>query len=347
MTARILNNPNFGARYSFRRWIPPNLFLRYRRQRNARARLRAQGHRGIGPALDQGTPQKFEFLKAHGIALFPQDGSGIESANQIVVISAAVEDTVPDVVTARRIGAPIVTRAELLAHLFNAAPMQVGVAGTSGKSTTTGMIGWILDSADRRPTVMNGAVMKNFMTPSVPFASAVVGEGDIFVSEVDESDGSIALYQPRVAVVTNIALDHKSLDDLRVLFADFVAKSHTAVLNLDNAETAGLAARQPQDRLLSFSLTNPAAHLLGMKLNPLPEGIAFEVCERESGARAALELRVPGRHNVQNALAALATARVCGVSLEDATQSLAKFSGLRRRFEIVGAVHGVTVIDDS
>src|ERR1700719_4593818 len=96
---------------------------------------------GSDRALDQGrTAQKFEFLKARGIALFPQDGSGIESANQIVVISAAVEDTVPDVVAARRIGAPIMTRAELLAQLFNAAPMAVGVAGTSGKSTTTGMI---------------------------------------------------------------------------------------------------------------------------------------------------------------------------------------------------------------
>ncbi|HWY15991.1 MAG TPA: Mur ligase family protein [Rhizomicrobium sp.] len=311
--------------------------------------LRAQGHRVAGSdrALDQGrTAQKFDFLETRGIALFPQDGSGIETANQIVVISAAVEDTVPDVVAARRIGAPIVTRAELLAQLFNAAPMAVGVAGTSGKSTTTGMIGWILESVGRRPTVMNGAVMKNFMTSAVPFASAVVGKGDSFVSEVDESDGSIALYRPRVAVVTNIALDHKSLDELRVLFADFVAKSHMAILNLDNDESARLAARLPQDRLVSFSLADPAAQMFGTKLHPRPEGIAFEVRERDSDARATVELRVPGRHNVQNALAALAAARVCGVSLEEAAQSLAGFSGLRRRFEIVGSAHGVTIIDD-
>jgi UDP-N-acetylmuramate--alanine ligase len=234
----------------------------------------------------------------------------------------------------------------LLAQLFNAAPMAVGVAGTSGKSTTTGMIGWILESVGLRPTVMNGAVMKNFMTSSVPFASAVVGKGDNFVSEVDESDGSIALYHPRVAVVTNIALDHKSLDELRVLFEDFVAKSHMAILNLDNDESARLAAHLPQDRLVSFGLADPAAQMLGLKLNPRPEGIAFEVRERDSDARAAVELRVPGRHNVQNALAALAAARVCGVSLEDAAQSLAGFSGLRRRFEIVGTAHGITIIDD-
>src|ERR1700722_8785120 len=288
--------------------------------------LRAQGHpvAGSDRALDQRrTGQKFAFLETRGIALFPQDGSGIESANQIVVISAAVEDTVPDVVAARRIGAAIMTRAELLAQLFNAAPMAVGVAGTSGKSTTTGMIGWILESVGQRPTVMNGAVMKNFMTSAVPFASAVVGKGDSFVSEVDESDGSIALYHPRVAVVTNIALDHKSLDELRVLFADFVSKSHMAILILDNDESVRLAGYLPQDRLVSFSLADPAAQMLGMKLNPRPEGIAFEVRERDSDAHAAAELRVPGRHNVQNALAALAAARVCGVSLEDAAQSLA------------------------
>src|SRR5579862_6227943 len=109
--------------------------------------VKAKGARVAGSdrALDQGrTAQKFEFLRAHGIALYPQNGSGIASASQTVVISAAVEETVPDVVAARGAGAPIVTRAALLATLFNAAPFPVGVAGTSGKSTTTGMLGWIL-----------------------------------------------------------------------------------------------------------------------------------------------------------------------------------------------------------
>src|SRR5438105_518299 len=169
--------------------------------------VKARGARVAGSdrALDQGrTPQKFNFLRAHGIALFPQDGSGVRDGRQVVVVSAAVEDSVPDVIAARRAGAPILTRAELLAMLFNAAPLPVGVAGTSGKSTTAGMLGWILQCAGRAPTVMNGAIMKNFVTPNVPFASAVVGPGDVFVSEVDESDGSIAHYEPRIAAVTNI-----------------------------------------------------------------------------------------------------------------------------------------------
>src|SRR4029453_3891512 len=94
-------------------------------------------------------------------------------------------------------------------------------AGTSGKSTTVGMIGWILHRAGERPTIVNGAEMKNFAESS-HFASARIGEGSAFVSEVDESDGSIAFFAPRVAVVNNISLDHKSLDELRMLFRGFV-----------------------------------------------------------------------------------------------------------------------------
>src|SRR5215472_8003337 len=150
--------------------------------------MKAKGHdvAGSDRALDQGrVGQKFEFLRNQGIRLYPQDGSGVTSSGLTVVTSTAVEETVPDVVAARRVGAALVKRADLLAELFNAAPAAIGVAGTSGKSTTTGMIAWILQSTRRFPTVMNGAVMKNFVDAETPFASAVVGQGDIFVSEVD------------------------------------------------------------------------------------------------------------------------------------------------------------------
>ena len=144
---------------------------------------------GSDRGLDAGrVPAKFDALRSLGIALFPQDGSGVTSADQIVVASAAVEETVADIVAATRIGAERMTRAQLLASLFNAAVLPIGVAGTSGKSTVTGMIGWILHAVGLDPTMMNGAVMKNFVSPNAPFASALVGQGDAFVSEVDESD---------------------------------------------------------------------------------------------------------------------------------------------------------------
>jgi len=309
--------------------------------------LRAHGAAvsGSDRALDQGrTAPKFEFLRARGIALFPQDGSGVADPRAIVVASAAIENDVPDMAAARRIGAAILTRAELLADLFNAAPQSIGVAGTSGKSTTTGMIGWILHEAGRDPTVMNGAVMKNFVTPDAPFASALVGDSGLFVAEVDESDGSIARYSPHVAVVNNVSLDHKSMDELRALFADFVAKTKIAVLNLDNDETAALAHALPKSRAITYSVADSRADLFASNLMPAPDGIVFDL--GADGAKLHVRLRVPGRHNVANALAALGAARAVGVPLERAAKALESFSGVKRRFEVVGTARGITVIDD-
>lgn len=309
--------------------------------------LRARGAAvdGSDRSLDQGrTGAKFEFLKARGIGLFPQDGSGVTDAGQTLVASAAVEPTVPDMVAARRVGATVMGRAELLAQLFNAAPCAIGVAGTSGKSTTTGMIAWILQQCGRDPTVMNGAVMKNFVTPDAPFASALVGAGDIFVSEVDESDGSIARYNPTIAVLNNVAQDHKSMDELRTLFGDFIARAETAVLGVDNVEVAALASRAPSQKRRTWSLRDASADIFGANLAPAPDGIAFTVAEWSETAR--IRLRTPGAHNVANALAAIAAVRACGVSLKDAAAALETFAGIRRRLELVGTAAGVTVIDD-
>lgn len=314
--------------------------------------VQAQGGRiaGSDRALDQGrTPEKFDWLRAHDVTLHPQDGSGVVSADQIVVATGAVEDTVPDIGAARRVGALIKTRPQLLSELFNAAPASIGVAGTSGKSTITGMIAWILDQAGRAPTVVNGAVMKNFADADHPFASALVGGPDLFVAEVDESDGSIARYDPTVAVVSNISLDHKSMEELRELFGGFVGRATTAVLNLDNPETAALAQDLAQTlrpgKAITFALGEEEADLSAHDLAPLPTGMAFELRVRGEAARA-MALTVPGAHNVANALAALGAVRALGVDLDQAVAALETFSGIRRRLEVVGTQGGVTVIDD-
>jgi UDP-N-acetylmuramate--alanine ligase len=311
--------------------------------------IQARGGRveGSDRALDQGrNSERFDFLRARGVQLHSQDGSGIRRDSQILVTSAAVEETVPDVQSARRVGAAVMTRAKLLAQLFNHAAHGVGVAGTSGKSTTVGMIGWILHRAGKSPTIMNGADMKNFIDQASPFASARVGDGDIFVSEVDESDGSIALFEPEVAVVNNISLDHKSLDELRTLFRDFVAGAQTAVLNLDNAETAALAADLKPGRAITYSLRAVSADLLASAPTPAPTGIAFKVKAPDSSETVTVELKVPGLHNVSNALAALCVAKVYGVGLAEAASHLSEFSGIRRRLEVVGTANEIAVIDD-
>ena len=305
--------------------------------------LKSQGHivAGSDRSLDQGrTAPKFEWLKARGIPLFAQDGSGVTSTDQIVVASTAVESSVPDIIAAERIGARRMVRAELLAEQFNAAPLRIAVGGTSGKSTVTGMIGWIFHALGRDPTVMNGALMKNFITDDTPFASALVGAGDAFISEVDESDGSIALYTPDIAVLNNVAHDHKSMAELRLLFGGYIGKASTAVLNLDNDEVARLAANHPAGRAMTYSLGGRAADLFASAIVERADGIDFVV----NGATVSLQ--VPGRHNASNALAALAAARVAGIGLEEAARAISGFTGLRRRLEVVGSAKGITVIDD-
>ncbi|MBM3929266.1 MAG: UDP-N-acetylmuramate--alanine ligase, partial [Sphingomonadales bacterium] len=273
----------------------------------------------------------------------PQDGSGITSADQTVVASAAVEDTVADIVAAARVGAPRMTRAELNAELFNAAALSIGVAGTSGKSTVTGMIGWILHRTGHAPTVMNGAVMKNFVRPDAPFASALIGSDTSYVSEVDESDGSIALYTPDIAVLNNVSLDHKSLEELRHLFGEFARKARTTVLNVGDAEAAALATSLDSDRTVTFAVER-AADLQADAVVESPFAASFDLIV--DGTTYPVRLAVPGRHNVANALAAIGAVRAAGVPLPEAIAAIADFSGLRRRFELVGEAGGVAVIDD-
>ncbi|MGL4313419.1 MAG: glutamate ligase domain-containing protein, partial [Sphingomonas sp.] len=307
--------------------------------------LAGQGYRVAGSdrSLDQARlPAKFDALRSLGIDLFPQDGSGITSPDQIVVASAAIEDTVADIVAATRIGAARMSRAELLSRLFNAAPQSIGVAGTSGKSTVTGMIGWILHATDREPTIMNGAVMKNFARAEAPFASALVGDGQIFVSEVDESDGSIALYHPGIAVLNNVSLDHKSLDELRALFGAFAERAKTTIVNVGDAEAAALAAGLRGD-VRTVAVDAPADYRADA-LAPEPFAIGFDLCH--GGERFPVQLAVPGRHNVANALAALAACHAAGVPLGEAVDAIGDFKGLKRRFDLVGEAKGVAVIDD-
>lgn len=309
--------------------------------------MRARGHavEGSDRALDQARVEgRFDFLRGQGITLYPQDGSGVTRADQTVVASAAVEDTVPDMVAARAVGATVQRRADLLSQLFNGAEQRIGVAGTSGKSTITAMLTWILDRAGLDPTVVNGADMLNYVTEETPFAAARIGGEAVFAAEVDESDGSIALYSPTVAVVSNISLDHKSMEELRQLFGDFTGKAGTAVLNLDNDETRRLAEART-GRTITYALHEPLADIRAGDIVHRPDGAGFTLTER-AGAAFRVELAVPGLHNISNALAAVAAAKALGVETSAAVAALADFRGVRRRLEVTGAAGGVTVIDD-
>jgi UDP-N-acetylmuramate--alanine ligase len=303
---------------------------------------------GSDRSRDQGrTPEKFAWLENHGFDLFPQDGSGVTSSEQALIASAAIEDTVPEVAKARELGCERMSRAQLLSSLFNEAGRSIAIGGTSGKSTVTGMIAWILHAARRDPTVMNGAVMKNFTGPDNPFASARVGSPDLFVSEVDESDGSIALYRPSIGVLLNVSLDHKSIEELRILFGDFLWASGRAVVNTDGEETRALAGKVADP--ITFALHDATAHIT-VEPDSIEQdafGIRAAVIDNRSGEAFPLALPMPGLHNLSNALAAIAAADAAGIAVREAVLALRSFKGLARRFDVVGtSPSGITVIDD-
>jgi len=303
---------------------------------------------GSDRSRDQGrTPEKFAWLEANGFSLFPQDGSGVTSPEQILIASAAIEDTVPEVARAKEIGCARMSRAELLSTLFNAAGFSIAVGGTSGKSTVTGMIAWILHEIGHDPTVMNGAVMKNFVTPANPFASAQIGRPDLFVSEVDESDGSIALYRPTIAVLLNVSLDHKSIEELRVLFGNFVKSAGASAINLDSPEAAYLVPRGRE--CVTFGITNRNANITVEpdSIDQSQLGIRAAVIDNRKREVFPLILPMPGRHNLSNALAAIAAVSAAGIDVGRAVYALRSFAGLARRFDVIGtSPGGITVIDD-
>ena len=303
---------------------------------------------GSDRSRDQGrSPEKFAWMEANGFTLFPQDGSGVTSADQVLVASAAIEDTVPEVARAKALGCARLSRAELLSRLFNATDFSVAVAGTSGKSTVTGMIAWILAEAGHDPTVMNGAVMKNFVSSANPFASARIGGAGVFVAEVDESDGSIALYRPTVGVLLNVSLDHKSIEELRVLFGDFVGKAGTAVINLDSAEAGYLIPRAA--RKVTFGIRAKGADISveADSIDMSELGIRAAVVDNRRREVFPLILPMPGLHNLSNALAAIAAASAAGIGVNHAVYALRSFKGLARRFDVIGTSRsGISVIDD-
>ncbi|WP_298304582.1 Mur ligase family protein [uncultured Erythrobacter sp.] len=303
---------------------------------------------GSDRSYDQGrTPEKFAWLSENGFTLFPQDGSGITSEKQVLIASAAVENTVPEVARAKELGCERMTRAELLAQLFNDAGYSVAVGGTSGKSTVTGMIAWVLADSSHDPTVMNGAVMKNFVDEANPFASARVGSPRIFVSEVDESDGSIALFKPTIGVLLNVSLDHKSIEELRQLFGDFIFEAGCAIINLDDDESRRLAGRASQK--VTFGIHDQSADITvepdSIEHGPL--SIRAVLIDNRSKEVFPLELPMPGMHNLSNALAAIAAMSAAGIEVSKSVYALSRFEGLARRFDVVGtSSSGISVIDD-
>ncbi|MCB1556715.1 MAG: UDP-N-acetylmuramate--alanine ligase, partial [Alphaproteobacteria bacterium] len=298
---------------------------------------------GSDRARDRGDhPAGFAALEKDGVAFFPQDGSGVTDTIDAVIVSSAIEESVPDVKAAREKGIPIYRRAEWLAGFFND-QKGIGIAGTSGKTTVTAMIGHMLSACGAVPTVINGGVMKNFGTNALVPSPAT--EAGFFVAEMDESDGSIALFTPFLAVLNNVSLDHKPLAELRPLFAAFLKRARMgAVINADDPEAWALRDSHPVT--CRYGIDRSDAELNARDVSLFPDRVSFSLSRVGDSATYRVTVPVPGRYNVSNALAALSVAHVLGLPMERAVKALEGFAGVRRRMEIVGSTRNITVIDD-
>ena len=276
------------------------------------------------------------------------DAAHVEGA-AAVVYSTAIKPNNPELLAAEARRIPLVRRAEMLAELVRL-KYSVAVAGTHGKTTTTSLVAALLDAGGIDPTVMNGGLINAYG------ANAKAGQGAWLVVEADESDGTFLYLKPTIAVVTNIDPEHLDhwgdFEAVKRAFQDFVESVPfygRAVVCLDHPEVQAMAARVSNRRIVTYG-TNPQAEVRAVDIEMGPEGARFDVVisplEGETVRLEGLKLPIAGRHNVLNALAAIAVARELGVSDEAIREGLASFAGVKRRFTTTGVVDGVRVIDD-
>ena len=272
-------------------------------------------------------------------------GHGAEHVQgaHVVVTSTAVRSENPEVLEARRLGVPVIPRAEMLAELMRL-KYGVAVAGSHGKTTTTSMVALVLDKGGLDPTVVVGGRL------GVLGSGARLGKGDFMVAEADESDRSFLKLSPTVAVVTNIDREHldtyRDLADLQEAFLGFVNKVPfygASVLCLDDPPVQDLLPRVER-RVVTYGLS-PQAHVSARDLTVGPLGSTY-TATLGGEALGALELGVPGAHNVVNSLAAVAVGLDLGVPFAAVKDGLQSFTGVDRRFQVRGEAGGVLVIDD-
>jgi UDP-N-acetylmuramate--alanine ligase len=270
-------------------------------------------------------------LEALGVSLRPQDGSGVAGASA-VVYSTAVEETVPDFAEARRLQVPLLHRSELLAHLV-ATTRSLAITGTSGKSSAVAMAFTILKGAGLDPSLLTGGELVALQREGL-LGNAWAGGSELLVLEADESDGSLVRYRPAVGTVLNLQRDHKEPEAVLGMFRQFRAQVREAFLV---GEGENLSELRPGAMRFGFEAS---CALRAEDVEEDAEGCRFTV------QGVPFRLPVPGRHNVENALAAIASCRALGVPLDAMPAPLAAYAGVHRRFQVLGARRGVTVVDD-
>lgn len=311
--------------------------------------LHALGYRVQGSDSAEG--YNVERLRKKGIEVkVGHDGSLIEGV-AMIVISSAIKDDNPELIAARDLRKPIVRRAEMLAELMRL-KWSIAIAGTHGKTTTTSMVGAMLEEADLDPTIINGGIVHKYGT------NTRMGQGEWMVVEADESDGTFTKLPATIAVVTNIDpehLDHyESYHNIKAAFRRFVDNLPFygfAVLCTDHPAVQALIPGLSDRRVITYG-TNAQADVRVSNVRTSKDGSTYDVtfaewlCGGHEETVRDIFLPMLGDHNILNSLAAIAIAQEMDIVVPVMKSALANFSGVKRRFTKTGEVNGITVIDD-
>ena len=276
-----------------------------------------------------------EKLEAEGIQCFLQNGDGITAQTDLVVVSTAIEDTIAEVQKAKQLNILIIKRSELLA-LIAKSKRTIAVGGTSGKSTTSAMLYDILDVAGLQPSIVSGAGLVSIIKEG-KIGNAKVGAGDWLVIEADESDGSIVQYHPEIGLLLNVDKDHQEIDELMSIFGIFKNNSKKFIVNQSNALAKQLSQNAKQD---FSSDENSDAGFIATDFKQTGLNIQYSILNVQ------FSIDTIGKHNMENALAAIAVANQIGVDLETCAASLKNYQGIYRRNQVLGNKNGIWVIDD-
>ena len=274
-------------------------------------------------------------LELAGITCFEQGAGGVTADIDLVVVSTAIEDTVPEVQEAKRFGKPIVKRSELLAEIV-LIKKTIAIGGTSGKSTTSAMLYEILFHAGLKPSIIGGAGLTRLIQEG-KVGNAAYGEGEWLIIEADESDGSIVQYRPEIGVLLNIDKDHQDLDELVRLFGIFRTNSKHFIVNLAHSLSASLSKKS----IFDFDCNEQSkTYMNATGFHQKGSMIAFYVEEHS------FVVHSPGRHTMENAMAALAVAHSLGIQWEVCADALRNYEGIYRRHQVYGEKNGVILVDD-
>lgn len=270
-----------------------------------------------------------------GIKIVSQDGSAITDDVEFLCVSAAIKDSNPDVKKAKEKDIPIKFRSDLLKDIFSQYKYGIAVGGTAGKTTTTAMIGYVLETLNKKPCMVNGGALCNFQNKKgIP--NYIYNEGDICVIEADESDGSITKYRPFVGIINNISHDHTSMEQLMEYFTSFASNSQNIVINLDCPNTSKITHKS----FKTFSTKNPKADFYVSSIKATATGVEY-VFQGNT-----FNLQMLGAFNVSNALATISACTFLGIDPLVCAKTLEGFLGIKTRLEKIGSKNDITIYND-